>query len=54
MHDYLRFISWVVGIPDKKLLTRSMRRWKNNVKLVLKETRSEIVDYFHLAEYMGK
>jgi hypothetical protein len=29
-------------------------RWKKNVKVDLKETRWEIMDYFHLAEYMGK
>jgi len=42
-----------VRIPDKKLLIISMRRTKNSVKVALKETRSEIMNYFQLTEYMG-
>jgi hypothetical protein len=54
MHNYLRFISLDVGNPYKKLLVRSMHRWKNKVKLELKEITSWVMDSIRLVEYMGK
>jgi hypothetical protein len=38
----------------KRPLTRSKRRWKNNIKIDLKETRYEGVDWSNLAQDMGQ
>jgi hypothetical protein len=41
----------LVGIPERKRkLGRHRRRWKNNIRVDLKETRSEVADWIHLAQ----
>jgi hypothetical protein len=41
----------LVGIPEgKRLLGRSTHRWRDNIRMVLKETGWEGMDWIHLAQ----
>jgi hypothetical protein len=41
----------LIGKPKgKRLLGRPRRKWENNIKMVLKELRCNVVDWIHRAQ----